>query len=123
MEPVVGDGWLVRVDTSRVDPQAGDVVAVHIEGEGAAIGYWGGGERATLMHENPAYGTVDLWPRCFRIVGTVTAVVDRPIAPAPPRVSLLSAPSSLSRARGSLKSDRASLASRLVDSESDRGAL
>ncbi len=48
----------------------------------------------------------------------LSAVVDQPIAPAPPPVSLLSAPRSLSRARGSLKSDRASLTSRLEDSES-----
>ena len=123
MEPVIGDGWLVRVDTSRVEPQAGDVVAVHIEGAGGAIGYWGGGDRAVLLHENPAYGALDLWPRCFRIIGTVTAVVDRPIDPAPPAVSLLSAPRSLSRDRRALKSDRGSLASRLEDSESDRGTL
>lgn len=123
MEPVLGDGWLVRVDTSRVEPQPGDIVAVHIAGAGGAIGYWRGGDRAALLHENPTYGPLELWPRCFRVVGTATAVVDRPIAPAPPRVSLLSEPRSLSRARRALKSDRASLASRLEDSESDRGSL
>lgn len=123
MEPVLGDGWLIRVITSRVDPQPGEVVAVHIEGEGACIGYWGGGARAELQHENPAYPAIALWPRCFRVIGTVTAVVDRPIAPAPPRVSLLSAPRSLSRDRRSLESDRASLASRLEDSESDPATL
>ena len=123
MEPVLGDGWLVRVDTSRVEPQPGDIVAVHIAGAGAAIGYWGGGDRAVLLHEDPAYSALDLWPRCFRIVGTVTAVVDRPITPAPPPVSLLSVPRSLSRDRRALKSDRASLASRLEDSESDRVTL
>jgi len=100
MEPVIGDGWLIRVDTSRVEPQPGDVVAVHIEGAGNVIGYWGGGDRAALLHENPAYRALDLWPRCFRVVGTVTAIVDRPIAPALPHVSLLSAPRSLSRERG-----------------------
>ena len=83
MEPVIGDGWLIRVDISRVEPQPGDVVAVHIEGAGNVIGYWGGGDRAALLHENPAHSALDLWPRCFRVVGTVTAVVDRPIAPAP----------------------------------------
>jgi len=118
MEPVIGDGWLIRVDTSRVEPQPGDVVAVHIEGAGNVIGYWGGGDRAALMHENPAHGALDLWPRHFRIVGTVTAVVDRPIAPAPPSVSLLSAPRSLSLDGGALESARSSLASRLEDSES-----
>lgn len=123
MEPVIGDGWLVRVITSRVDPQPGDVVAVHIEGDGYCIGYWGGGQRAELQHENPAYPSIALWPRCFRVVGTVTAVVDRPIAPAPPPVSLLSAPRSLLSDRRSLKSDRASLASRLEDSESDAASL
>jgi hypothetical protein len=123
MEPVVGDGWLIRVDTSRVEPQPGVVVAVHIEGAGNVIGYWGGGERAALLHENPAHGALDLWPRRFGVIGTVTAVVDRPITPAPPPVSLLSAPRSLSRDRRSLKSDRASLASRLEDSESDPAAL
>lgn len=123
MEPVIGDGWLVRVITSRVDPQPGDVVAVHIEGDGYCIGYWGAGDHAELQHQNPAYPAVALWPRCFRIVGTVTAVVDRPIEPAPQPVSLLSAPRSLSRDRRALKSDRVSLASRLEDSESDPATL
>ena len=100
MQPVIGDGWLIRVDTSRVEPQPGDVVAVYIEGAGNVIGYWSGGGRAALLHENPAHAALDLWPRCFRVVGTVTAIVDRPIAPALPRVSLLSAPRSLSRERG-----------------------
>jgi len=122
MEPVIGDGWLIRVDTSRVEPQPGDVVAVHIEGAGNVIGYWGGGDRAALLHENPAHSALDLWLRCFRVIGTVTAVVDRPIAPAPPPVSLSSAQRSLSHDRGSLKSDRASLASRLEDSESAAAA-
>jgi hypothetical protein len=38
-EPIIGDGWLIRVDTSRVEPPPSDVVAVHIEGAGNVIGY------------------------------------------------------------------------------------
>jgi SOS-response transcriptional repressor LexA len=86
MEPVLGDGWLLRVDTSRIDPQAGDIVAVQINGGGGYLGYWAGGDRAALLHEDPAYPPLELWPRCYRVVGTVTAVVDRPILPAPSRV-------------------------------------
>jgi hypothetical protein len=69
MEPLLGDGWLIPVATSRAEPQAGDVVAVHIYGAGDFIGYWGCADRAALLKANPAHAPLELWPRGFRIVG------------------------------------------------------
>jgi SOS-response transcriptional repressor LexA len=81
MSGVLENGYAVRVDKSLTDPADGDVVAVYITGEGGLVGYWRGGERPMLEKANPACEPVDLDGKGmpWRIVGTVTHIVDAPL--------------------------------------------
>lgn len=83
MDDVLGDGWIVRADTTRVHPQDGEIVAVHIEGRGNVLGYWSGGDSPALLKQNPAFDPIDLAGETWQILGVVTTVVDRPITPLP----------------------------------------
>lgn len=60
MEPHLGDGWVVRADTTRVQPQSGEVVVIDVVGEGGFIGYWSGGDAPALLKANPDYPPLDL---------------------------------------------------------------
>jgi SOS-response transcriptional repressor LexA len=79
MEPVLGNGWLVRADTTRLHPHPGEVVAVEVTGEGIFVGYWCSGDTPVLLKENPGVQPLDLAGKTWRIVGVVTTIVDRPI--------------------------------------------
>jgi SOS-response transcriptional repressor LexA len=81
MDNVLGDGWLIRADTTRVHPQGGEIVVVEIEGQARILGYWSGGDSPALLKENSAFPAIDLAGKTWRVLGVVTTIVDRPITP------------------------------------------
>lgn len=83
MLPVLASGFIVRVNRLLIEPEDDEIVVLHVEGEGRVIGCWRGGERPLLAMKNPRYAPIDLAKAsAWRLIGTVTTVVSRPVWPA-----------------------------------------
>jgi SOS-response transcriptional repressor LexA len=79
MEPVLYDGDGVLIDTSKTTPRDGDVVVVDHNVHGAVIGAWRRiGKNFFLDQANDVRFTLGE-QRGWRIVGTITRIVDAPL--------------------------------------------
>jgi len=83
MEPELQNGWQVLVDTTATAPVEGALVAVYLMKEGGVLGRWNDtSDGAFLRKTNPHYPPVRLpqEPHEWKLWGTVTRIVDAPIA-------------------------------------------
>lgn len=81
MAPDLLNGWKVLVDTRRVTPATGDLVAVYLHDEGGILGRWHRqGDLVTLRKTNASYEPIVLHTgAAWTLWGTVTQIVEAPV--------------------------------------------